>query len=122
MEQASKIGPTVLLIATEIATGDEHVVGPGDDESGEVVGLRHPVDGVADPEVHRRGHGIAAMRTIDGQHGDRTVALETQELRTAPVALGGRVREGHGATVLPEAGITEERPYRRTMAPAGRYR
>ena len=81
VQQSGQVGPAVLLVAAEVAAGDEHVVGAGDDEGGQLVGAVDVVDRVADPEVHRRGHRVAAVGPVDRADGQRAAAFEAQERR-----------------------------------------
>ena len=80
--------PVVWAATAELTAGDEHVSGSGDEQTGQVRLAVHVVDGVADAEVHGRREGVARLGPVDREVGEHTVALEAQELRPEPVALG----------------------------------
>ncbi len=90
--------PVVGAAPAELAAGDEHVAGAGDEQAGQVGIAVHVVDGVADAEVHRRRERVARLGSVDDDVGEHPVALEAEELATEPVALGrarGVTHDGH---------------------------
>ena len=87
-QQPGEVGPAVVVVAAEVAAGDEHVAGAGDEQPGQVVVEVDVVGRVPHPEVHRRGHGVAGLGAVDDAPGQRPVAFEAQVGRAQPVALG----------------------------------
>src|SRR4029077_17040040 len=74
--------------AAHVAPGNEDVAGAGDEQAGQVGVTVHTVRRVANAEGHRRRHRVARLRPVDDAAGHWAVALEAQELRAQPVALG----------------------------------
>src|SRR5262249_17256083 len=89
-------------LAAEVAARDEDIAGADDQQAGELRVVVDAVRRVADREVHRAGHRVAALGPVDHAAGERPVALEADVRRAEPVAFRraaalGRVGRGHDA-------------------------
>ena len=86
-QRGSEGQPVVLTAAAHVTAGGEDVPGAGDQQSRQVgVGV-DVLDRVLDAEVHRRGHRVACLWTVECADPEWTLSVEPQELRAQPIAF-----------------------------------